>query len=170
MNSPLPDFDPRQLRAVLGAFTTGVTVITTQDQQGLCHGVTANSFSSLSLDPPLVLWSQALTSRSHPAFDTSSYFAVNILADHQIAISNHFAQSRDDKFKGIAHHSGVGGVPVLEGCAAHLECIKVGAHPYGDHVLYVGRVLRIGHHGGRSLAYSAGKYVLAHPCEEAARA
>ncbi|MES2261235.1 MAG: flavin reductase family protein [Pseudomonadota bacterium] len=160
-----PKIDPRQLRDVLGTFMTGVTVITTQDKHGVCHGVTANSFSSLSLDPPLVLWSQSLTSRSHPAFDESGYFAINILADHQVAISNHFAQSRDDKFKGIAHHTGVGGVPVLEGCAAHLECVKEAVYPAGDHVLYIGRVLSIGHHNRRGLGYSAGKYVLAQPCE-----
>lgn len=170
MNSEAPTLDPRQLRDVLGTFMTGVTVITTQDKDGICHGVTANSFSSLSLDPPLVLWSQALTSRSHPAFEESNYFAVNILADHQIPVSNHFAKSRDDKFKDIAHHSGVGGAPVLEGCAAHLECKKIATYPAGDHVLYIGQVLNIGHHGRRSLGYNAGKYVLAQPCEEVANA
>lgn len=155
-------FEQRQLRDVLGTFVTGVTVVTTRDESGTAHGVTANSFSSVSLDPPLVLWSQSLSSKSYPAFRDSEHFVVNILADDQIAISNHFAKSRDDKFNGIAHSTGLGGVPVLEGAAAHLECVKVAAYPGGDHVVYIGRVERIGHSSRVALAFGGGKYMAAY--------
>jgi flavin reductase (DIM6/NTAB) family NADH-FMN oxidoreductase RutF/DNA-binding IclR family transcriptional regulator len=156
----LTAFDKRQLRDVLGTFTTGVTIVTTRDAQGTAHGVTANSFSSVSLDPPLVLWSQALTSRSYPAFRDNEHFAVNILADDQVAISNHFAQSMDDKFSGIAHDTGLGGVPVLAGTTAHLECVKVATYPGGDHVVYVGRVERVGHSSRHPLAFGSGRYMV----------
>ena len=154
--------DPRQLRNVLGTFVTGVTVVTTHDATGVARGVTANSFSSVSLDPPLVLWSQSLSSSSYPAFRDSDHFTVNILADDQVALSNHFAKSKEDKFAGIAHSPGLGGAPVLHGVAAHLECVKVAAYPGGDHVVYIGRVERIGHSGRRPLAFSSGKYMVAY--------
>ena len=88
----VPLFDNRDLRRVLGTFVTGVTVVTTTDDEGGFHGVTANSFSSVSLDPPLVLWSQAVKSHSHPAFFKAERFAVNILAEDQIELSNRFAK------------------------------------------------------------------------------
>lgn len=155
-------FEARQLRDVLGTFVTGVTVVTTRDANGESHGVTANSFSSVSLDPPLILWSQSVSSRSHPAFLESEHFAINILADDQIALSNHFAKTRDDKFNGIAHVQGLGGTPVLDGVAAHLECTKVAAYPGGDHVVFVGRVERISQSGRRPLAFGSGKYMVAY--------
>jgi flavin reductase (DIM6/NTAB) family NADH-FMN oxidoreductase RutF len=158
----IASFETRQLRDVLGTFVTGVTVVTTRDASGVAHGVTANSFSSVSLDPPLVLWSQSLSSRSYEAFHDSDHFAVNILADDQIDVSNHFAKSRDDKFSGMAHASGVGGAPVLDGAAAHLECVKVAEYPGGDHVVYIGRVERISQSGQRPLAFGNGKYLVAY--------
>jgi hypothetical protein len=96
-----PLFDSRDLRRVLGTFVTGVTVVTTTDDEGRFHGVTANSFSSVSLDPPLVLWSQAVKSHSHPAFFKAERFAVNILAEDQIELSQRFAKSSLEKFAGI---------------------------------------------------------------------
>ncbi len=156
----LNSYDTRQLRNVLGTFTTGVTVVTTRDAQGVAHGVTANSFSSVSLEPPLVLWSQAYTSKSFNAFRDSDHFAVNILADDQIAISNHFAKSVDDKFATIPYTEGLGGTPVLEGTVAHFECVKVAAYPAGDHIIYVGRVERVAHSGKRPLAFAHGRYMI----------
>lgn len=155
-------FEARQLRDVLGTFVTGVTIVTTRDAEGQAHGVTANSFSSVSLDPPLVLWSQSVSSRSHAAFQGSAHFAINILADDQIALSNHFAKSRDDKFDGVAHAQGLGGAPVLDGVAAHLECTKVAAYPGGDHVVFIGRVERIAQSGRRPLAFGSGRYMVAY--------
>ena len=156
----LTSFDSRQLRNVLGTFTTGVTIVTTRDAHGVPHGVTANSFSSVSLEPPLVLWSQALTSRSLPAFRDSEYFAVNVLAEDQIEVSKHFAKPQDDKFAGVSYTEGLGGVPVLEGTVAHFECVKVAEYPAGDHVIYLGRVERVGHSGRLPLAFSHGRYMV----------
>ncbi len=156
----LTSYDTRQLRNVLGTFTTGVTIVTTRDAQGGYHGVTANSFSSVSLEPPLVLWSQAYTSKSFAAFQESENFAVNILADDQIALSNHFAKSGGDKFDQVPFSKGLGGIPVLEGTVAHFECVKVAAYPAGDHVIYVGRVEAVSHSGRRPLAFAHGRYMV----------
>ncbi len=152
--------DKRQLRDVLGTFVTGVTVVTTSDADGKGHGVTANSFSSVSLDPPLVLWSQSVTSKSYPAFRDSEHFTINILADDQIPLSNHFAKSADDKFAAVPHSIGLGGAPVLDGAAAHLECVKVACYPGGDHVVYLGRIERMRRSSGRPLAFGSGRYMV----------
>ena len=112
----MPDarlFDSRELRRTLGTFVTGVTVVTTIDEEGKFHGVTANSFSSVSLDPPLVLWSQAVKAQSHPVFFKTERFAVNILAEDQIDLSNRFAKSSPEKFAGLKVDIGLGGVPLL---------------------------------------------------------
>ncbi len=156
----LTSFDSKQLRTVLGTFTTGVTIVTTRDAQGIDYGVTANSFSSVSLEPPLVLWSQALTSSSFTAFRDSEHFAVNVLADDQIAMSNRFAKSSQDKFAELAFSRGLGGSPLLPGTVAHFECVKVAAYPAGDHVIYLGRVERVGHSGRRPLAFAHGRYMV----------
>ena len=156
----LTSFDSRQLRNVLGTFTTGVTIVTTRDANGVPHGVTANSFSSVSLEPPLVLWSQALTSRSLPAFRDSDHFAVNILADDQVAVSQHFARQQEDKFANMEYSDGLGGVPVLQGTVAHFECVKVASYPAGDHIIYLGRVERVSHSGRRPLAFAHGRYMV----------
>jgi flavin reductase (DIM6/NTAB) family NADH-FMN oxidoreductase RutF/DNA-binding IclR family transcriptional regulator len=156
----LTSFDSRQLRTVLGTFTTGVTIVTTHDAAGVDYGVTANSFSSVSLDPPLVLWSQVLTSKSFPAFRDNDHFAVNVLADDQVDISNHFAKSKEDKFAELEFSRGLGGVPVLQGTVAHFECVKVAAYPAGDHMIFLGRVERVSHSGRRPLAFAHGRYMV----------
>ena len=156
----IPTFDQRELRNVLGTFVTGVTVVTTRAAGGKPFGVTANSFSSVSLDPPLVLWSQSVSSSSHPAFRDSEHFAVNILADHQVELSQHFARSAEDKFSGIAHSDGIGGAPVLHGAAANIECVKVATYPGGDHVVYLGRVERVTQGSRRPLAFAQGRYMV----------
>src|SRR6201984_244199 len=121
----MPDvrlFDSRDLRRVLGTCGTGVTVVTTTDDEGGFHGVTANSFSSVSLDPPLILWSQAAKTHSHPVFFKAERFAVNILADDQIELSKRFAKSSKDKFSGVDVDIGSAGVPLLCDCSARLQC------------------------------------------------
>jgi flavin reductase (DIM6/NTAB) family NADH-FMN oxidoreductase RutF/DNA-binding IclR family transcriptional regulator len=158
--SYLESFDQRQLRNVFGTFPTGVTVVTTSDRDGRPCGVTANSFSSVSLDPPLVLWSQAVSSKSFAAFNESDCFAVNILAEEQVAISNQFAKSGVDKFAGVPYSEGLEALPVIEGVAAHLECRKVATYPGGDHVVYIGKVERIGYSHRRPLAFSSGRYMI----------
>lgn len=155
--------DPRELRQVLGAFVTGVTVITTIDAAGQCHGLTANSFSSVSLVPPLVLWSQALTAYSHPVFRDAEHFAINILADDQIDVSNRFAKAGEDKFGQTRVRPGRGDVPLIEGCSAYLECRRFAGYPAGDHMIFIGKVERIERTGRRPLAFGSGKYLIAQP-------
>lgn len=151
--------DPRILRSVLGVYTTGVTVITTLDPEGRPCGVTANSFSSVSLDPPLVLWSQALAARSHPAFARHHRFVVNILAQDQVELSTRFATAGADKFSGVDFHTGIGGLPVLENCSAVLECIKVATYPGGDHAVFLGQIENFSRSTQPGLAFGNGQYL-----------
>src|SRR5881398_4275142 len=106
-------FNARELRNALGSFATGVTIITTRDREGKLHGMTANSFSSVSLDPPLVLWSSSLYAQSLPAFQEGTHFVVNILAHDQIELSNKFARSHENKFAEIDHIIPESGAPVI---------------------------------------------------------
>ncbi|VTU15098.1 p-hydroxyphenylacetate 3-hydroxylase, reductase component [Variovorax sp. PBL-H6] len=154
-------FDARQFRDALGAFVTGVTVVTTVDADGKPHGLTANSFSSVSLDPPLVLWSQSLKAPSHPIFSEAAHFCVSILADDQVDISNRFARP-GNKFDGVPTRQGIAGIPLIEGSAATLECTKVTSYPGGDHTVFIGRVRSIERSDRRPLAFGGGKYLVAH--------
>ena len=163
MADSMSAFDARALRQVLGAFVTGVTVITTVDSEGRPHGLTANSFSSVSLDPPLILWSQSLTAPSHPVFRDAERFVVNILADDQVEVSNRFARGSTDKFAGCEWTPGLGGVPLVKGCAAYLECRRMDSFPGGDHVVFLGQVERIERTGRSPLVFGSGKYLVAQP-------
>jgi flavin reductase (DIM6/NTAB) family NADH-FMN oxidoreductase RutF len=156
-------FDKRQLRDVLGSFVTGVTVITTRDAEGVMHGLTANSFSSVSLDPPLVLWSQASSAGSHSVFKDAERFTINILAEHQYDLANHFATRSPDKFSGIDFDLGVDGLPLLRNCSAWLECKVVSRFPGGDHVIFVGSVDCIRQSTRRPLVFGGGQYLVADP-------
>lgn len=156
-------FDARELRQVLGSFVTGVTVITTVDADGKSHGLTVNSFSSVSLDPPLILWSQSLSAPSHPVFREAERFVVNILADDQVAVSNQFARAKDDKFSGMAVDVGLGGVPLIRGSAAYLECRRVECFRGGDHMVFLGQVERIERTGRQPLVFGGGRYLVAQP-------
>ncbi len=114
--------EPRALRNLLGQFATGVTVITTRGADGRKVGMTANSFSSVSLDPPLVLWSLARTAPSVNDFLVASHFAINVLGSDQHGLSGHFARPAADKFVGIEHVEATAGVPLLDGAIATLVC------------------------------------------------
>jgi flavin reductase (DIM6/NTAB) family NADH-FMN oxidoreductase RutF/DNA-binding IclR family transcriptional regulator len=154
------DIDPRELRRVLGAFVTGVTVVTTLDGEGKPIGLTANSFSSVSLDPPLVLWSLARTAPSHQNFFAAPRFAISILADDQYAISNQFARPSTDKFGGVEILAGRGGVPLIAGASAWIECDAEAHYPGGDHTIFLGRVRSIHRHDRRALAFGGGRYAV----------
>ena len=134
--------DPRGLRAVLGRFATGVAIITCRDAAGAPTGLTANSFSALSLEPPLVLWSLRLSSPNLPAFRAATHFAINILSESQVELSRRFAQSLADRFAEGQWSAGLGGAPVLGGATAVVECERQAEHPAGDHVLFIGQVRR----------------------------
>jgi flavin reductase (DIM6/NTAB) family NADH-FMN oxidoreductase RutF/DNA-binding IclR family transcriptional regulator len=153
--------DTRELRNVFGSFVTGVTVVTTRDAEGRDQGVTANSFSSVSLDPPLVLWSQAKTAKSFQAFHEADSFIVNILSEHQRDLSQRFATSSPDKFLGIDVERRHGGLPILQNCCAYVECRKVAMYPGGDHMVYLGEVVAVERHEKRPLAFARGKYMVA---------
>ena len=153
--------DTRELRNVLGSFVTGVTVVTTIDSEGKDQGVTANSFSSVSLDPPLVLWSQSKTAKSFPAFRDAHRFVVNMLAEHQRELSQRFATPGPDKFAGIATERRADGLPALPDCCAYVECRKVAMYPGGDHIVYLGEVLAVERNDRRPLAFARGKYMVA---------
>jgi flavin reductase (DIM6/NTAB) family NADH-FMN oxidoreductase RutF len=155
--------DARALRHAFGAFATGVTVITTVDPDGRWWGLTANSFSSVSLDPPLVMWSQARAAPSHAAFAGAPRFAVHILAESQLETSRRFAATGADKFAGLALRSGLGGVPLLDGCLAVIECTTEAIHPGGDHAVFIGRVARFVRLPGRPLVFADGRYAVAQP-------
>src|SRR5260370_2182500 len=162
----MPDgrlFDSRDLRRVLGAFVTGVTVVTTTDDEGRFHGMTANSFSSVSLDPPLVLWSQAIKTQSHSTFFKGERFAVNILAEDQIELSNRFAKSSPEKFADLEVDIGLGGIPLLRGCGARLQCRVVSRVPGGDHTIYLGEVDSIEQAERKPLAFGNGQYLRTSP-------
>ena len=152
--------DPLALRAALGQYATGVTVVTTHDRDGRPVGLTVNSFASVSLDPPLVLWSLALSSSRLPAFKACRHFAVNVLAADQLELSNHFAMTGIDKFADLAWSPGLGGVPLLEGCCARFECHSEAQHEGGDHLIFVGRVERFMRDERAPLLFHGGAYCL----------
>ncbi|MEO0912149.1 MAG: flavin reductase family protein [Pseudomonadota bacterium] len=148
--------DQRELRDALGCFATGVTVVTTLCDRGRL-GMTANSFASVSLDPPLVLWSPARKSSRFPAFEAASHFAIHVLASDQRQLSDRFAREGLD-FSGIETVPGIGEAPLIAGCAARFECAHAAGHDGGDHLIVVGEVLRMEASGKPPLLYHKGGY------------
>lgn len=146
------------LRAAMGRFATGVAIITCRTPAGAPVGLTANSFASLSLDPPLLLWSLRQASSNLPAFDAAPHFAVNVLAETQVDLSRRFASSQPDKFAQGHWADGLGRSPVLGGCAAVFECAVEARHVVGDHVLFIGRVLRLADLSVAPLLFQGGHY------------
>lgn len=157
------NFDPKEFRRCLGNFATGVTVITAKSPDGTQVGVTANSFNSVSLDPPLVLWSIVKTSSSYAVFENSDHFAVNILAADQIDLSNNFAKPSDDKFANIETLSGAGDAPLLTNTAANFQCEKYQVVDGGDHWIMIGKVVAFENFGRAPLLYVQGSYAGAIP-------
>lgn len=151
-------FDQRAFRNALGRFATGVTVMTTRDADGVPVGVTVNSFSSVSLDPPLVLFCLDRSATCLRSFIASARFAVNVLGEDQHEISRRFSGPRTDRWTGIGFDSGVSGSPLLHGCLANLDCTLVATHDGGDHVILVGRVEQLNETVGRPLLYYSGGY------------
>ncbi len=150
--------DHRALRDALGAFATGVTVVTALDPAGRAIGLTVNSFNTVSLDPPLVLWSLSLVSPNLAAFRAASHFAVNVLAADQQAVSERFAQRNSDKFADIDWRGGLGGAPLLSGCCAILECSSETQHAGGDHLIFIGRIQRHSWQNKAPLVFHGGRY------------
>ena len=154
---------PHELRSALGLFATGVTIITTRAPDGALIGLTANSFNSVSLSPPLVLWSIGLKSGSLQAFLKAKHYAIHILAVEQQSLAERFASRSEDRFAGLELNEGAGGVPILPSCAAVFECMSKSQYPEGDHVILVGEVLACQHDASRApLLFHGGKFYAEH--------
>lgn len=151
-------FDPRDLRRAFGQYATGVTVVTARGADGHRIGLTANSFTSVSIDPPLVLWCPSKATPSLTALTEASHFAVNILASDQHDLSRQFATPSDDKFAGVSVTEGLHGVPLIDGAVASFECRTVQFVEAGDHVICLGEVERYEVAGGEPLVFHAGGY------------
>jgi flavin reductase (DIM6/NTAB) family NADH-FMN oxidoreductase RutF/DNA-binding MarR family transcriptional regulator len=159
-----PATDGRLFRRCLGQYGTGIAIITTETE-GRRAAVTVNSFASVSLDPPLVLWSITNTSRSYPLFKKGGRFAVNILASTQMNVSTHFASKIEDKFADAVWSPGEFGSPLLDGCLAHFECESYSEVDGGDHTILIGLVRRAVRFEGEPLLFTQGQYSVAgtHP-------
>lgn len=142
----------------MGCFATGVTVVTAVDDESEFVGLTVNSFNSLSLNPPLVLWSLAVNSPLVPAFEGASHFAVNVLAEDQVEISQRFALRAVDKFSDLEVRKGAGGAPLIAGCVAWIECRTRAHDRHGDHVLFIGEVERMSESTKKPLLFLRGHY------------
>ena len=165
-DAPVQDAPPSQkprdpLRGILAKFATGVTILAAGRDKP--QGMTANSFTSVSLNPPLVLWSSSLYAQSLPAFQENSHFCVNILAYDQIELSNRFAKTGDDKFVDVEHFIAESGAPVIVGSAAHFECRNEFRHYGGDHIIFIGHVERFAYTDKPTLMFCRGKYIRGEP-------
>ena len=152
--------DLKAFRQALGQFATGVTVVTCSDRQGKHCGITANSFSSVSLEPPLLLWNIAKSSNSLQAYLEAENFAVNVLEQTQKQISTHFAQSNHQIFDGIDFSLSESGAPILPGTLACFECKTLHTHDSGDHYIIIGEVERFTQRSGKPLLFFAGHYAV----------
>ena len=150
--------DPDTFRAVLGRFATGITIITARDAKGRDHGMTISAFSSVSLDPPLVLVCVAHDARMHQLLLDSDAIGVSVLSADQEALSRRFADRDCDRFDGVGYSRGESGVVLLDEALAHMECTIVTRHEAGDHTIHVARVDRAEPFAVRPLLYDRGGY------------
>jgi flavin reductase (DIM6/NTAB) family NADH-FMN oxidoreductase RutF len=164
-----PDFDTGTFRSVLAQFATGVTIITTRSPSGALTGLTASSFNSVSLDPPLILWSLANKSGSLPMFQANSHYVINILSSAQVDLCLRFASSKGDRFEGVPYRLTESGIPILDGALAWFECHNRNRYAEGDHVIFVGEVERCGYNGSGTdadpLVFHGGRFHTVDPLE-----
>lgn len=151
--------DPVSFRRALGCFPTGVAVATTTDGEGGPAGITISSFNSVSLDPPLVLWSIDKQALCYRDFMNADHFAINVLSLHELELSARFAQRTGDKFAGLAYRQGAGGVPLLPEFAACFECASQHRYDGGDHTIIVGRVIAFEDHDKEPLIFHRGQFL-----------
>jgi flavin reductase (DIM6/NTAB) family NADH-FMN oxidoreductase RutF len=150
--------DPKDFRRALGTYATGVTIITAAGTDGKPYGLTCNSFASVSLNPPLVLWSLVIYSSSLNIFQNASHFAVNVLGVSQEPLANKFSKSSDDKFIGVAWTPGLGGAPILADSVANFQCRAAGRYYGGDHIIFLGAVEAYAYNGREPLLFARGGY------------
>lgn len=164
LTAQAPNFSAADFRVALGMFATGVTIVTARTAAGALVGLTANSFNSVSLNPPLVLWSLARAAASLPVFSTGSHYAIHILASDQHDLARRFAARGVDRFADVKFVEGVAGAPLLSGACATFECFNRSRYEEGDHVIFVGEVERCSHRAGASpLLFHGGKFFTEHP-------
>ena len=145
-------------------FATGVTIVTARTPAGVLVGLTANSFNSVSLNPPLVLWSLSQSATSMTALSTGSHYAINILSADQKELAERFASRREDRWLDVAFTEGASGAPLLDGAAATFECFNRSRYEEGDHVIFVGEVERCSHQAGAApLLFHGGRFYTEHP-------
>jgi flavin reductase (DIM6/NTAB) family NADH-FMN oxidoreductase RutF len=155
----IPTDQALALRAALGRFATGVTIVTAKTAAGEPVGLTINSFTSVSLDPPLILFNIDKKAASLSALQAADAFAVNVLGSDQQELSHRFAFSQEDRWTGVAHRDGLGGAPLIEDTIARFECEPWATYEGGDHLIVVGRVARYGYDLGKDpLLFYGGRY------------
>jgi len=150
--------DPRDFRNALGTYATGVTVITAAAADGKPYGLTCNSFASVSLNPPLVLWSLVIFSQGMTIFQNASHFAVNVLGASQQALATKFATSSPDKFAGVDWKPGLGNAPILADSVANFQCRAADRYYGGDHVIFLGAVEAYAYNRQEPLLFARGGY------------
>ncbi len=157
-STPPQAFDARQFRDALAQFATGVAIICARADDGRYVGFTANSFNSVSLDPPLILWSLARRSASLKAFETASRYSVNVLGAAQIELARRFSRPHADRFAGVGYRMGWAAAPLIDGCVAWFECRHHAQHRAGDHVVFIGAVATCERAQGRGLVFQHGQF------------
>ena len=150
--------DPRDFRNALGTYATGVTIITAIAADGKPYGLTCNSFASVSLNPPLVLWSLGMFSNGLSVFQNASHFTVNVLGASQQELANRFAKSSEDKFAGVEWTPGLGKAPVLGNCVASFQCRAANRYYGGDHIIFLGAVEAYAYNRQEPLLFARGGY------------
>jgi flavin reductase (DIM6/NTAB) family NADH-FMN oxidoreductase RutF len=150
--------DPRDFRSALGTYATGVTIITAATADGKPYGLTCNSFASVSLNPPLVLWSLVIFSQGMSVFQNASHFAVNVLGASQQPLATKFATSSIDRFAGVEWKPGLGNAPILSDSVANFQCRAVNRYYGGDHVIFLGAVEAYAYNRQEPLLFARGGY------------
>src|SRR5437764_14574457 len=150
--------DPRDFRSALGTYATGVTIITAAAPDGKPYGLTCNSFASVSLNPPLILWSLGMFSQGLSVFQNASHFAVNVLGASQQALAKKFATPSEDKFAGVEWTAGLGQAPVLADSVANFQCRAVDRYYGGDHVIFLGAVEAYAYNRQEPLLFARGSF------------
>ena len=158
LSSDSSSIDPRDFRNALGSYATGVTVITAATPDGKQAGLTCNSFASVSINPPLVLWSLVIYSPSMSIFQNASHFAVNVLGASQQALAMQFATRAEDKFAGLSWEPGLGNAPVLADAVATFQCRSADRYYGGDHVIFLGAVEAYAYNRAEPLLFARGNF------------
>lgn len=163
--SGAPAFDERQLRDALAQFATGVTIVCARAPDRRYVGFTANSFNSVSLDPPLILWSLSRRSGSLAAFEGAKRYAVNVLSVSQADLARRFSRPHADRFASVPFRLGWSDAPLVDGCVAWFECRHHAQHRAGDHVVFIGEVVTVERARGQGLVFQHGRYGATNPME-----